>query len=42
VTAFVTGIQFGLDAVKHRVLCLDETLQIKGVQRIGTSHADVL
>ncbi|MNQ63750.1 hypothetical protein D3C85_781430 [compost metagenome] len=42
VTAFVAGIQFGLDPVEHRVLRLDKALQVEVVRLIGASHVEAL
>ncbi|MNP51659.1 hypothetical protein D3C76_1460000 [compost metagenome] len=42
VTALVAGFEFGLDPVEHRVLRLDEALQVKGVRLIGASHVEAL
>jgi len=42
VTTFLTVAQFLLDPFKHGVLSLDEPWQIKSIELIGASHAEVL
>jgi hypothetical protein len=42
VTTFLTVAQFFLDSFKHGVLSLDKPWQIKSIELIGASHAEVL